>query len=530
MWESVLYTVITPALCTIILYTISVNFVRHFMGNSHIPIRDVSKNHNWTTINMKKKVYCCSICEVLLLNFESVICDCCGVCADSGCIKYADKQLACKAIALNNNNDEPMKHHWIKGNLSPGALCYICNEECDTEPGLIDCSCCWCQRCVHEICKPTENEICDYGKFKLMIIPPTSLKVIKVRRNTIRRRLQLTSIIPPTWPDWKPLIVVANKKSGNNDGKKILSMFRRILNPAQVTDLSECDPIAALEWSRMLGDKPSTVLVAGGDGTIAWLLNAIHTLQLKPNAPAVAILPLGTGNDLSRVMGWGNEYNMNLEATDILQCIQNAQPVELDRWTVLIKSENRNIGFKNSTKSMFMYNYISVGVDAQVALNFHRTRESRFYLFSHRIFNKLLYLCFGTHQVVDRDCKNLDKRIEVYLDGKRIVLPSSESIVILNIPFWGGGVKLWELGRDNENIGVQSINDGLLEVCALYSSFHIAQLQVGLSQPHRLGQAKTIKIKLLDSCAVQIDGEPWYQCPCEFTITHCNRASMLMSS
>lgn len=134
----------------------------------------------------------------------------------------------------------------------------------------------------------------------------------------------------------------------------------------------------------------------------------------------------------------------------------------------MIKSENRNIGFKNSTKSMFMYNYISVGVDAQVALNFHRTRESRFYLFSHRIFNKvtqininlpiiklnrkifdlqLLYLCFGTHQVVDRDCKNLDKRIEVYLDGKRIVLPSSESIVILNIPFWGGGVKLWELGR-----------------------------------------------------------------------------------
>lgn len=50
---------------------------------------------------------------------------------------------------------------------------------------------------------------------------------------------------------------------------------------------------------------------------------------------------------------------------------------------------------------------------------------------------------------------------------------------------------------DNENIGVQSINDGLLEVCALYSSFHIAQLQVGLSQPHRLGQAKTIKVKII---------------------------------
>lgn len=37
-------------------------------------------------------------------------------------------------------------------------------------------------------------------------------------------------------------------------------------------------------------------------------------------------------------------------------------------------------------------------------------------------------------------------------------------------------------------------DDGLLEVFALYSSFHIAQLQVGLAEPVRLGQAKTIKV------------------------------------
>lgn len=60
------------------------------------------------------------------------------------------------------------------------------------------------------------------------------------------------------------------------------------------------------------------------------------------------------------------------------------------RWSVAIKPYGA-LGFRGSYRNLFMYNYISVGVDAQVTLNFHRTRESRFYLFSHRIFNKVFF-------------------------------------------------------------------------------------------------------------------------------------------
>jgi len=49
---------------------------------------------------------------------------------------------------------------------------------------------------------------------------------------------------------------------------------------------------------------------------------------------------------------------------------------------------------------------------------------------------------------------------------------------------------------DNESSEVQSINDGKLEVVALYSSFHMAQLQVGLSKPHRIGQANSVKVSI----------------------------------
>ena len=46
-------------------------------------------------------------------------------------------------------------------------------------------------------------------------------------------------------------------------------------------------------------------------------------------------------------------------------------------------------------------------------------------------------------------------------------------------------------------------DDGMVEVFALYSSFHIAQLQVGLAEPLRLGQAKTVKVNNTRSTSVK---------------------------
>ncbi|GCB86740.1 hypothetical protein scyTo_0027470, partial [Scyliorhinus torazame] len=47
--------------------------------------------------------------------------------------------------------------------------------------------------------------------------------------------------------------------------------------------------------------------------------------------PHVAILPLGTGNDLSNTLGWGPGYTGDVTAEAILQNVLDGDPMKLDR-------------------------------------------------------------------------------------------------------------------------------------------------------------------------------------------------------
>nr|XP_030867454.2 diacylglycerol kinase epsilon isoform X1 [Gorilla gorilla gorilla] len=495
--------------------------------------RDIFRKskHGWRDTDLfSQPTYCCVCAQHIL---QGAFCDCCGLRVDEGCLRKADKRFQCKEIMLKNDTKvlDAMPHHWIRGNVPLCSYCVVCKQQCGCQPKLCDYRCVWCQKTVHDECMKNslKNEKCDFGEFKNLIIPPSYLTSINQMRKD--KKTDYEVLASKLGKQWTPLIILANSRSGTNMGEGLLGEFRILLNPVQVFDVTKTPPIKALQLCTLLPYYSARVLVCGGDGTVGWVLDAVDDMKIKGQEkyiPQVAVLPLGTGNDLSNTLGWGTGYAGEIPVAQVLRNVMEADGIKLDRWKVQVT----NKGYYNlrKPKEFTMNNYFSVGPDALMALNFHAHREKAPSLFSSRILNKAVYLFYGTKDCLVQECKDLNKKVELELDGERVALPSLEGIIVLNIGYWGGGCRLWE-GMGDETYPLARHDDGLLEVVGVYGSFHCAQIQVKLANPFRIGQAHTVRLILKCSMMpMQVDGEPWAQGPCTVTITHKTHAMMLYFS
>ncbi|XP_035390197.1 diacylglycerol kinase delta isoform X3 [Electrophorus electricus] len=217
-----------------------------------------------------------------------------------------------------------MPHQWLEGNLPVSAKCTVCDKTCGSVLRLQDWRCLWCKAMVHAACKDQLPTKCPLGQCKVSVIPPTAL-------NSIDSDGFWKATCPPTCTS--PLLVFVNSKSGDNQGVKFLRRFKQLLNPAQVFDLMNGGPHLGLRLFQKF--DTFRILVCGGDGSVGWVLSEIDALTLHKQCQ-LGVLPLGTGNDLARVLGWGSACDDDTQLPQILEKLERASTKMLDRWSIMV--------------------------------------------------------------------------------------------------------------------------------------------------------------------------------------------------
>ncbi|XP_072278138.1 diacylglycerol kinase zeta isoform X1 [Pyxicephalus adspersus] len=496
-------------------------------------------------------------------------CAACKIVVHTPCIEQLEKiNFRCKPSfreSGSRNIREPVivRHHWVHRRRQAGK-CRQCGKGFQQKfafhsKEIVAISCSWCKLAYHNkvSCFMLHHieEPCSLGAHAAVIVPPTWIVRVrrpqssiksskKKKRPSFKRkpskkgaeepRIRPFVIRPAPCPLMKPVLVFVNPKSGGNQGIKILQSFMWYLNPRQVFDLSQGGPREALEMYRKV---PSLrILACGGDGTVGWILSVLDQLHLFPSPP-VAILPLGTGNDLARTLNWGGGYT-DEPLSKILSHIEEGTVVQLDRWNLEVErnpdacDEDWGEGATNKLPLDVFNNYFSLGFDARVTLEFHESREANPEKFNSRFRNKMFYAGTAFSDFLTGSSRDLAKHIRVECDGQDLTAKIQElklqCLVFLNIPRYCAGTMPWGNPGEHHDFEPQRHDDGCIEVIG-FTMASLAALQVG-GHGERLHQCREVLLRTYKSIPMQVDGEPCKLGPSVVKISLRNQANLIQKT
>jgi len=269
-----------------------------------------------------------------------------------------------------------------------------------------------------------------------------------------------------------------NYSSGNCEGARLAETMA-----ARVS-------VRELDFSR-LGEQLQEashfdrVIVAGGDGTFATILNEASEPSSPLQHKALGLLPIGTANDLARELG---TYQIcdGISGNDLVSVFDTLAERQLAIWE--LAADGQRYGFCN---------YASLGFEGAVVSDFHRWRTKSKH--QNRLFNRAMYTLFGMRHMFS------SIRTATLVDGDvGGACARTGGIVLSNLQsHMGIGV----LSRDSDPF------DDIIECVRVSPPFDYALMIAskaglwGSLRPLHRGQEFSIR-GLPPRTPLQIDGEP----------------------
>ena len=283
----------------------------------------------------------------------------------------------------------------------------------------------------------------------------------------------------------RKVLAIVNPSSGSSRGAELAATLKdSVLGlgaTACAVRLTE-GPDDALNWSvAAANDGIDMLIAAGGDGTVTAVAQGV----LRSGSGAtIAIVPLGTGNGMARVLG------LPLEPEEAIAACAEGRAVALD--VIEVKS--------HGTISLL---FCGAGVDAVINQEADREAKNRLGIFAY------IWAVFVAARRTRR------RHVTVTLDS-RAMRTRAHSVVAFNATRLA--VLGLQLGPD------ASPHDGRMDVAVLRTPGVLAMLRKALRLMDRstsrteMTEAKRVRVEAQPPLPVQVDGDPVGETPLELNL------------
>ncbi|SCM08451.1 diacylglycerol kinase, putative [Plasmodium chabaudi chabaudi] len=374
--------------------------------------------------------------------------------------------------------------------------------------------------------------------------------------------LKLKSVIYNIETESKNGVEDLVSKYNDNDDNNNNNIVNDIQNPKeQNVQLNSKNKNYPVKLSH--DDISVYVIIAGGDGTLNWVLREAEVYGIDTSIFAISIIPFGTGNDFANAFGWKKPIGI-FKPKDTFAILNNvvsqilkSEVLYHDYWNIEVVLNDDGYFDKISSKTkqketliennknvkvlkFCMANYFSIGIDSRIGRGFERHRKTNAAL------NKMVYLVEGIKKIsfkktipvnliVDKMTAGNNFKDIVFTTNKKEnapILNKAMSLVCVNIPSYSSGNDLWKythkLGLklpkdcddeckkkyDDLKYSEQKVGDGVLEFLTFRTGWDMGLEFAIKGRGYRIHQGKgPWKIDFKENLSgvyFQVDGEFFY--------------------